>query len=210
MSNKDFFIKQYQRLKELSEGKKPLYKDFLKYCGVHKRKLEAEFGQDAYSKLQLECGDTPNKLIMKRTSLEQILDQYGELVRNKGACPVTSDWMHAKLKPSTVGIGKVHGIRWKEMPNIFINSNKDNPLWKDVINILEKDANKNNSDKSNRIFNEIVEKIEDWKPNRKRIIEEGYKIELRNYLEKYFSLEEEAGESNVDLLINKKISKTCY
>jgi hypothetical protein len=58
--------------------------------------------------------------------------------------------------------------------------------------------------KQDRPFNDIIEKLVAWKPDRKRVIEEGYKIELRNYLDKYFNIEEEVGDTNPDLLINKK------
>ena len=59
-------------------------------------------------------------------------------------------------------------------------------------------------EKKNKTFIEIVEKINAWTPDRKRALEEGYKIELRNYLAKFFDVEEEVGESNADLLINNK------
>ncbi len=76
--------------------------------------------------------------------------------------------------------------------------------WKDVINILKKNTNAATTNKPNKTFNEIVDKLIAWTPDRKRIIEEGYKIELRNYLDKYFNIEEEVGETNPDLLISKK------
>ena len=52
MNDKKEFIEKYLQLKKLSNGEKPLYQDFLKYCNTHIRKLEAVFGKDAYSKLQ--------------------------------------------------------------------------------------------------------------------------------------------------------------
>lgn len=202
--DKDNFINQYRTLKDLNKGQKPLYRDFLKYCGVHKRKLDEVFGKDAYSKLQEECGDNPNKLVMERTPIKQILDQYGELVRNNKTLPVIADWTQAKFKPTPEGLSKVHNIKWSEMPAFFIKEYADKPEWRDAIEILRKTNNSSKSEKTNKTFNEIVDKLLNWTPQRKRVIEEGYKIELRNYLEKYFNLEEEVGESNPDLLINKK------
>lgn len=109
--DKDNFIEQYKKLKDLNKGQKPLYRDFLKYCGVHKRKLDEVFGKDAYSKLQEECGDNSNRLSMERTPMKQILDPYGELVRNNNTLPVIADWTQAKFKPSIEGISKVHNTK---------------------------------------------------------------------------------------------------
>lgn len=202
--NKGEFIEKYKRLKELNKGQKPLYRDFLKFCGVHKRKLDEVFGQNAYSKLQEECGDTPNRLVLERTSINQILDQYGELIKRNNSLPVTADWIQAKFKPSVEGISKVHNIKWSELSSVFLKEYSDKPEWKGVIEIIKSTIESPILNKNNKTFSEIVDKLVSWTPNRKRIIEEGYKIELRNYLGKYFNLEEEVGESNPDLLLNKK------
>ena len=83
MYNKTLYINEYKKLKELSNGKEPLLKKFLKFFNIHKRRLEEVFGGDAYTKLQQECGDSANKLLMERTSFTQILNHYGQLVRIK-------------------------------------------------------------------------------------------------------------------------------
>jgi hypothetical protein len=204
MYNRVTFKDQYQKLKELNKGKKSLKNDFLKFCKVSELHLIKVFGKDAYSKLQQECGDNPNKLPMKRTSMTQILDQYGQLVRKHQRLPVTSDWIEADYYPRLDGLIKVHNLKWHDMLTTFVKEYSAKVEWKDVIEILNKSDHSLTSFKSNKTFNEIVEKLNSWTPDRKRIIEEGYKIELRNYLEKYFNLEEEVGESNPDLLINKK------
>jgi len=202
--DKKYFIDQYQALKEINNGKKPLYRDFLSYCKSHKRKLEEVFGKDAYSKLQEECGDNPNKLLMQRTPTKQILDQYGQLVKNLKRVPVAADWIQAKYKPTPDAVNKIHKLKWNEIPVAFIKEYGSEPKWKGVIDILKTVTESSAPVKSNKTFIEIVGRLVDWTPDRKRIIEEGYKIELRNYLEKYFKLEEEVGESNPDLLINGK------
>lgn len=198
------FIELYKKYKDLNQGQKPLYRDFLKYCGVHKRKLDAVFGKDAYSKLQEECGDNPNRLSLERTPLALILDQYGSLVRKNTSLPVIADWTQANFKPSVEGISKVHNIKWSEMPNVFAKEYANKTEWRDVIDLIKNTNGTVSQDKPNKKFHEIVNKIGEWTPDRKRIIEEGYKIELRNYLEKHFDLEEEVGESNPDLLVLKK------
>ena len=176
----------------------------MKHCNIQSRKLEEVFGGNAYTKLQQECGDDPNKLLMQRTPIVQILDQYGELVRKCQGLPVTGDWVQARYKPSSDAINKVHNLKWVDMPAFFIKEYSSKPQWKDVIEIIKKSSGFLSPKKSSKIFSELAETIKNWNPDRKRIIEEGYKIELRNYLENYFNLEEEVGESNPDLLINKK------
>jgi len=204
MDKKAFYISEYIKLKELNNGQKPLAKQFLRHCSIQTRKLEEVFGGNAYTKLQQECGDNPNKLLMQRTPMVQILDQYGELVRKFQGLPVTGDWTQAGFKPSADSINKVHNLKWSDFPAFFIKEYFDKPQWKDVIEIIKKSSAFLSPKKSSKTFNELTETIRDWTPDRKRIIEEGYKIELRNYLENYFNLEEEVGESNPDLLINKK------
>ncbi|HXA01467.1 MAG TPA: hypothetical protein VNW99_05725 [Cytophagaceae bacterium] len=204
MDNKTEFIEQYKKLRELSGDKKPLRTEFLKFCKIGEHQLTKAFGKDAYSRLQQECGDSPNKLEMERASVERILNQYGELVRSKKEIPVSADWLEANYSPQPDGLRKVHNLKWTEMPAFFIKNNHDKVEWKDVIEILKPKSNVSIVSKSNKTFNNIVDKLVAWKPDRKRIIEEGYKIELRHYLEKYFDLEEETGESNPDLLLNKK------
>jgi len=200
--NKDYFVEQYNKLKQINGGKKPLRSEFLKYCKIHKRDLDRVFGQDPYSKLQKECCDEPNKLSLEKVSVEEILEQYGNLTRTLKRIPVTADWLQAGCYPQSDGIRKIHGFRWQDMPRLFIEKNGDNPAWNDINTILaEKD---NGSKKQNKGFSEIVDKLNAWVPDRKRLIEEGYKIEIRNYLSKYFSVEEEGGESNADLVVNNK------
>lgn len=204
MNDKANFIEKYKQLKRMNNGKKPLYKDFLKFCNVQSRKLEAVFGGNAYSKLQQECGDNPNKLQMERTPITQILDQYGQLVRDNENLPVAADWIQARYKPTPDALNKVHNLKWADMPSTFVKEYGDKLVWRDVIEIIKKHTIRPATEKPNKTFNDIMEKIINWTPDRKRVIEEGYKIELRNYLERFFDLEEEVGESNPDLLINKK------
>jgi hypothetical protein len=157
--DKIFFVNQYKRLKDLNSGQKPLYREFLKFCNAPKRKLDEVFGKDAYTKLQEECGDNPNKLSLERTPLTQIYNQYGELVRKINGVPVMADWFQAKLKPNPDGLSKVHNLKWKEMPSYFIKEYSHKPEWKDVIEILSKKTVISIPNKKNNLFNEIVDKI---------------------------------------------------
>jgi hypothetical protein len=205
MDKKQEYIDRYIALKKLNDGRKPLRDEFLDHYKINDIHLTKIFGKDPYSKLQQASGDEPNKLPFKRTELSQILDQYGQLTRQHQRIPVQSDWYEADFYPRPDGLKKVHKISFRNFPEIFIENYKDRIEWVDVLKILKRDETSDSGiEKKNRGFYEVVEKIIAWTPDRKRVLEEGYKIELRKYLEKFFEVEEEVGDSNTDLLINKK------
>jgi len=203
MDIKTTYINKYLELKETNGDKKPLKKQFLEFSGISELYLTKAFGKDAYSKLQQACGDDANKLNLKRTSITQILDQYGQLIKTHQRLPSSSDWIEADFYPRLDGLRKVHNLNWAILQSKFLETYANKVEWKAeiIVKASIKPLLKNKSDKT---FNEILEKLNEWRPDRKRIIEEGYKIELRNYLDKYFNIEEEVGESNPDLLIQKK------
>ena len=203
MDNKQDYIDKYHALKKINGGKKPLKKEFIQHFKIKELHFLTAFGKDPYSKLQEICGDKPNKLELVRTELSQILDQYGELTRKHQRIPVQSDWYEAGFFPRPDGMKKVHNIQWSTLPEVFADNYKDKSEWKDVLQILKR-TDEVQPDKKNKAFYEIVSKINAWTPDRKRGWEEGYKIELRKYLEQYYDVEEEVGESNIDLLLNKK------
>jgi len=205
MDKKKDYIDKYLAFKKLNGGQKPLRNEFLKHYKIKDLDLLKVFGKDPYSTLQNECGDKPNKLELTRTDLSQILDQYGELARQHQRIPVQADWYVADLYPRPDGIKKVHKLSFLTLPEVFIANYKDKAEWKDVLKILKRDDPKvAATDKKNKTFYEIVDKINAWTPDRKRGWEEGYKIELRRYLEQFYDVEEEVGETNIDLLLNKK------
>ncbi len=123
MDKKDYYIEQYKALRELNGGKKPLRSEFLKFCKIADRHLSQVYGKDPYSKLQQECGDLPNKLELERASIIDILNQYGNLVREKGEIPVSGDWLQANCSPQPDGLRKVHNLKWADMPSFFIQNN---------------------------------------------------------------------------------------
>lgn len=205
MDKRKDYIDKYITFKNLNGGQKPLRNEFLKHYKIKDLDLLRVFGKDPYSTLQQECGDKPNKLELSRTELSQILNQYGELARQHQRIPVQADWYAADFYPRPDGMKKVHKISFLTLPEVFISNYKDKAEWKDVLKILKRDSpTVIASEKRNKTFYEIVEKISAWTPDRRRMLEEGYKIELRKYLEKYFDVEEEVGDSNTDLLLNKK------
>src|SRR3989337_976140 len=119
MISKEACIKKYEEFKK-EYGRIPKYKEFLKYAGVHQRVLIQCFGESAYSKLQVECGDIANKLSLERTPLEKIMRQYGDLVLELGKLPSSSSWTHRGLKPSVDGLAREpHYIKWSEFSEKF-------------------------------------------------------------------------------------------
>ena len=205
---KNFYIKQYLNLKKELE-RKPKYREFLKHVKIHKRQLEKNFGSNPFTKLQIECGDTPNRLVMERTPLNDILDSFGRITRKLGNIPTQADWAHFDCKPTVSGIERPpHNIKWSELPKHFMEFATNKSEWNDVVGILSKSIPSVFKKKTrNKEFETVISKISEWQPQRKRISEEGYKIELRAFLEQQgFNVQEEKGESNIDLLVNNSIA----
>ncbi len=209
MVSKEDCIQKYEEFKK-ENGRIPKYREFLVYAGFGKRDLIKIFGGDAYSKLQVECGDIANKLSMERTPLEKIMRQYGDLALNLKQLPSSSVWLHRGLKPDQSGLAKApHYIQWNEFPDKFAVWVAETKVkgYESVLELIVGAASKKNkkTEKANREFEALINVIRLWSPARRRNSEGEYKIELRKHLEsECFSLNEEYGESNFDLLVDKK------
>ncbi len=209
MTSKDDCILKYAEYKE-AYGTIPKVRDFLKFAGIHGRQLTALFGRDAYSKLQRECGDEANKLDLERTPRETIMRQYGDLALKLGEPPNSSDWMHHRLRPSISGLEKSpHFITWSEFPRKFTEWVESEHVsgYEKALDYISKSAAKSNvrAEEKDREFDRIVGDIRLWSPARRRNSEETYKTELRGHLRSLgYEMNEEFGESNVDLLVGKR------
>lgn len=208
---KEDFIRKYAEYKT-AHGAVPKQREFLKYVGVHSRQLTALFGRDAYSKLQSECGDDPNKLDFERTPLEVIMRQYGDLALElgAGALPNSSDWIHRGLRPSIAGLAKKpHFIKWPEFPRHFADWVKSTGAdgYEAVVALIDGSSTKSAAKamERDREFEKLMNDIRLWSPARRRNSEGEYKVELRGYLQSQrYQLNEEYGESTFDLLVGKK------
>ena len=209
MISKEACFKKYEEFKK-EYGRIPKYREFLKYAGVNTRVLIKFFGDDAYSKLQVECGDIANKLILERTPRGEIMRQYGDLVLELGKLPSSSIWIHHGLKPGISGLEKEpHCIKWSEFPEKFEAWAKETKVkgYESVLELINVTVStkKTKTEKTDREFQELIKAIRLWSPARRRNSEGEYNIELRKHLESlWFSLNEEFGESSFDLLANKK------
>ncbi|MHB8422052.1 MAG: hypothetical protein ACYDAM_04640 [Leptospirales bacterium] len=209
MLSKETCIQKYEEFKK-ENRRLPKYKEFLDYAGFGKRDLIRLFGDDAYSKLQVECGDEANKLNVERTPLEKIMRQYGDLALELGTLPSSSTWLYRDLRPSPGGLAQEpHYIRWSEFPSKFAAWVAENNVkgYERVLKLIGGATSKRQTkaEKVNREFESVINAIRLWSPARRRNSEGEYKIELRKHLESNgFSLNEEFGESNFDLLVNKK------
>lgn len=207
--SKEYCIQKYREYKE-THHRIPTVKEYLEFAGFNYRKLIRVYGDDAYSKLQIECGDSTNKLNLERTPLEKIMQQYGALAMELGKLPSSSHWIHHGLKPSISGLEKPpHFIKWSEFPLKFKAWAEQEGMdrYKKVLEYINclTDQSKSKMDKNDREFQKIIDDIRMWSPARRRNSEGEYKIELRKHLEKVgYELNEEFGESNFDLLVNKK------
>lgn len=207
--SKTELIQKYIEFKKINK-RTPLTKEFCKYAGIQYRKLIEIYGEDAFSQLQIDCGDSISKLNLVRIPIETIMRQYGDLALELGKLPSSSIWIHRKLHPTVSGLERPpHSIKWSEFPEKFKN-------WVESVGVAEyekvleyindADVNKKISiEKTDSVFIKILNDIRSWTPARRRNSEGEYKVELRKHLESLrYNLNEEYGESNFDLLINKK------
>lgn len=79
--SKEDLITEYNELKN-HLGKTPSSRTFYSETGISRRKIEAIFGSNAYTKLVNEAGDTPNVFSTEKVELDEILSQWGILARN--------------------------------------------------------------------------------------------------------------------------------
>jgi hypothetical protein len=217
MTSKEEFIQKYREYKS-QHHTIPKARDFLKFAGVHSGVLTRLYGRDASSKLQQECGDEANKLSLVRMPLEAIMRQYGDLAlrlneslnTSDWKLPNTSDWMQSGLKPTLSGLKQPpHSIVWSEFPRKFSDWIESEGIkgYEKVIEFiaLSPAKSKSSAQERDREFEKLVGDIRSWSPARGRNKEETYKVELRGHLMNLgYEVNEEFGESNIDLRINKK------
>jgi hypothetical protein len=210
MLTKDACVQKYKECKRSKNGGVPEYREFLEYAGIGKRNLSRLFGTSAYSKLQDEAGDAPNRLQMERTPFATIMQRYGELVMEVGVVPPYAEWDMRGLKPTEAGLRqKPHNMKWSDLPTRFVEWATTNsvPGFENALEIIAKSgraaANKPNDSDSD--FSRLISDVRSWTPARRRNSEAEYKIELRKHLESLdYKLNEEYGESQFDLLVEKR------
>lgn len=209
MISKNDCIQKYNEYKKQHEII-PKKKDFFKFAGIHERQLVGLYGRDAYTKLQEECGDEANKLNLEKTPTEKIMRQYGDLALELEELPNSSDWIERHLKPSISGLERrPHFIKWSEFPSKFTEWLENNRVrgYEKVLGYINELSAKSKvkAGKRDREFEKLLGDIRLWSPGMRRNSEGEYKIELRRHLESLgYTVNEEHGESNVDLLINKR------
>lgn len=133
--SKEDLITEYKKLKD-HLGKSPSSRTFYSETGISRRKLEAVFGSRAYAKLAQEAGDTPNVFSTEKVELAEILNQWGLLARNCGKLPAIADWQFNKCKPEIGNIKRTHGLKWADIPYIFLEHYFNKNEWKDVIELI--------------------------------------------------------------------------
>ncbi len=207
--SKESCIQKYEEFKN-KNARIPKHLEFMEFARLGGNDLIKIFGENAYSKLQVECGDIANKLSMERTPREKIMRQYGDLVLEMGKLPSIATWIHRDLKPSRSGLeGAPHFIKWSEFPTKFAEWVAETEVkgYERVLELIGEinQDKKLKTEKVNIEFEGLIKVIGSWSPARGRNSEEAYKIELRGHLESQgFSLNEEYGQSKSDLLVNTK------
>jgi Meiotically up-regulated gene 113 len=132
---RDDIIAEYKKLKKYL-GKPPSAAVFVKETGIHKRHLESEFGSNSFSKLVSECGDIPQAFSKRKSSLNDILMQWGQLARSLNKLPTTGDWSFNNCSPTADGIAKSHKIKWQDLPGLFIEYFSKDITWSDVVEMI--------------------------------------------------------------------------
>lgn len=132
---KEDIITEYKKLKD-HLGNSPSSTLFHKETGIHNRHLEKIFGSNAYSKLVTECGDIPKEFFKQKSSIEEILTQWGNLALKLGKIPTSADWAFNNCKPTIDGITKSHNLKWADFPYKFLEFYSHNNEWSDVIALI--------------------------------------------------------------------------
>ena len=97
---KESCIQEYKNLKAINGDRAPKRDEFLQAKALNKRTLELLFGSASYSKLQQAAGDTPNRLLLERTPMCEIMEQYALLVVDYGSVPPYSEWVCSRHRPA--------------------------------------------------------------------------------------------------------------
>ncbi|TNE78464.1 MAG: hypothetical protein EP332_14235 [Bacteroidetes bacterium] len=205
--NKEYFISEYKSLRE-KLGRPPKSSEFYQLNTIVKNQFVRAFGSNAYTKLQEASDDTPNKLDLQLTTGDEILNQYGQLIRNLQKLPTHADWDYYGCKPVRIERSPL-GWTWKELPQLFLKEFHEHKDWKDVVHLIEAEGYKTPIEKprKNIDFEKTIEGVKSWNPQRKRFTEETYKVELRGFLQSSrFNVGEEKGDSNIDLLVNNSVA----
>ncbi|MCX5721186.1 MAG: hypothetical protein NT179_04030 [Nitrospirae bacterium] len=192
----------------------PLRDDFLRFAKIPKGQLGILYGRDAYTELQKDCGDQANKWSRERTPREKIMRQYGDLALDLKELPNSSDWIHRRLTPSITGLNKQpHYMKWSDLPSKFQEWVKEDNVtsYDEVLRYINESSAelkaKTKTERKDAEFERVLRDIRLWSPGRRRNSEGEYKIELRAHLKSLgYRVDEEFGESNVDLLVNGKHS----
>ena len=116
---KEDIVREYTNLRG-SLGVPPSASVFFKETGIHKRHLDRVFGGSSFSKLVLECGDSPQKFSKPKSDIEGILIQWGNLARMLDRLPTMADWTFNNCQPTADGITKSHNIKWTDLSYKFI------------------------------------------------------------------------------------------
>jgi hypothetical protein len=210
---REYCIQKYVEFKEIHDGRIPHAKEYRKFARIGDRRLIELFGENAHSNLQIVCGDNPTKLNLVRVPLDRIMRQYGDLAMEAveaGRLPSSSTWIHRKLKPSISGLEKApHFIKWSEFPLKFKlwAEGESTGRYEKVLEFIDRTTcpSKLDADTKDREWRRIVDDVRMWSPARRRNSEGEYKIELRKHLEMMgYRLNEEYGESNFDLLVDRR------
>ena len=133
--------------------------------------------------------------------------QYGDLTLELQALPAGADWTQKGCRPSVSGLGKKpHPIDWSEMSQKFRQWALANApaKYKGILDLIPDRQSALKHSRQSAKLSTLLADIRAWSPARLRNTEGEYKIELRKKLEELrYAINEEFGESNSDLVVEK-------
>lgn len=133
--SKEDLIEKYQQIK-LKLGKQPSSVDFYRESGISQNQLKKIYPRGGYSNLVIECNDSPNTFSTEKIGLENILVQWGNLVKKDNRIPVITEWDFNKCKPTSSQLYRGYNLLWSEIPYKFLEFAAGKEEWKDIVNLI--------------------------------------------------------------------------
>jgi hypothetical protein len=141
---KDYIKEAYAKLKAKLD-RQPSLNEFHEQTTVSPWYL-LKGGFRTFSQLVEEMGDTPKEFSNKSKSKEEFLINYGNMVKQLGYKPTTSDWAFNKGKPAVSNYMKKFELaKWADMATLFVEYAKDLEEWSVVVKLLPERTSSNTS-----------------------------------------------------------------
>ncbi len=128
---KEDMINEYKNLKErIKEA--PFYRTFYAETNISVHEIQMYFNN--WTNFVRECGDEPFK--KGQIDINEIIAQWGYLVRKTGKLPTSNDWRINKYSPTTERIRSTFDLNWSDLPYKFLEIYSEKSEWSDVVALI--------------------------------------------------------------------------